>query len=200
MKKNILITLLIVLAVAVIVSILNSDKYAIQKEEVVQLPTTVFDATATVPGTRLTFSYPSNGFYGHGADISTNETKRYLMVESESPYMAEKGSEFVILNISVQKPPADQRSLEDFIRSIDPESVIGRYIMTDGEYKEINGIKFFLAKVAEDAIIWHGWTLVDGDIITITLAYKASTGLEPEVGLLRNDQLFLQILETVHLQ
>lgn len=206
MKKNILIALLTVLAVAIIITILNSDKDTTQKEEVVQLPDTVFDATATAPGTRLVFSYPSNGFYGLGAEISTGsgyegETERFIDIDPNSIYAAEKGSQLVNLRITAYNLPDEKASLEDFIHATFPSDFVEGYVKKSGEYREINGIRFLLvALVDKDPISRYAWTLVDNKVVEINLIYGLDNSPESQAALLNNDQLFLQILETIRLQ
>ena len=199
--KNIFIGLFIVVVV-IVISIANMQQgnQKITSNNDKQLLETSFDKKITLPSTKIYFSYPSSGFYGHGADVMVSEAERYLTIESEYPYVAEKGSEFVVLNASAQKLPSGQSSLEDFVESFNQDSIIGKYASINGEYKEINGIKFYIVKVSEDAIIWNAWTVVNEDVITITFSYKASIGPAKEDGLLQNDQLFQQILETFHLQ
>jgi hypothetical protein len=161
--------------------------------KVTQLPGNTFDANASVPGTNVTFSYPSKGFYGLGADVvSSTQT---AVVQSTAAYDVEKGSEFVTLTVSAGSTVAS--SLEDMVNVIDANSIDGQYAKLNGEYRTIGGDRFFLWRVMEDVTVWNAWMLAGKDRISARLAYKATEGAESQAAYQHNDQLFLEILERI---
>ncbi len=210
-KLNIIIITISVILIAVtIFVILRKDQKSSatpSQSKAVQLPKTIFDATTTVPGTNFSFSYPSKGFYGLGANLNVSRAEESasnyharVSVQTTVPYITEKGSEFVVLTVGAGKLPANQKSLEDVINAIDPDSYTGQYAKINGKHQTINGRKFFLSKVTEDATTWGAWTLAGEDIITVMLAYKGGESAESQAAYLNNDQLFLQILENISLK
>lgn len=198
-KLNTLIIAMVVIVIATTVFVvLRKDKKPSvipSQNGIIQLPENTFDATTTVPGTHFVFSYPAKGFYDLGTDVVTNDAEQSVVVQTVAPYITEKGSEFVVLTVTAEELPTNQKSLEDVINAIDPNSYIGQYAKMNGEYRTISGQKLFLSKVTEDATTWRAWTLAGEDIITVMLVYKGSEGAESQAAYLNNDQLFLQILE-----
>lgn len=203
-KFNILIiaTVAIVIATGVFVVLRKNQILTVMPSQnvITQLTENIFDSTTTVPRTRLVFSYPAKGFYGLGADVVTNDAEQSVVVQTTAPYITEKGSEFVVLTITAEELPINQKSLKDVINAIDPNSYIGQYAKMNGGYQTINGREFFLSKVTEDATTWRAWTLTGKDIVTVMLAYKGTEGAESQVAYQNNDQLFLQILEHISLK
>lgn len=200
-KLNILIITIItiVIATGVFVVLRKDQKPSIipSQNGDVQLPENTFNASTTVPGTRVIFSYPAKGFYGLGTDIVTNDAEQSVVVQTAAPYITEKGSEHVVLTVTAKKLPTDQKSLEDVIGAIDPNSYIGQYVKMNGEYRTIGGQDFFLSKMTEDVTVWSASTINEKNVISIILAYKNQEGAESQAAYQNNDRLFLQILEHI---
>jgi hypothetical protein len=161
----------------------------------VRLPETVFDATETVPGTQVRFFYPSNGFYGLGAKLTKEASG--IIVETTQEYVPEKGSEFVVLSLSSKKLKAGESTLEDVVGAIDENSVDGQYAKLNGEYRTINGRRYFIYKATEDVTVWSAMTIEGNDVIGVSFAYKGSEGEEGQAAYQNNDELFIDILSRI---
>lgn len=203
---------LVVIAVMVAVVLATGILLSLRRDKplaspVPQLPETIFDSTATLPETRLSFSYPSKGFYGIGADVRTSQAEESVSgyhtgvtVQSTAPYIYERGSEFVTLWLVARNRRSEEKTLEDAVSAIDPNSISGQYAKLNGQYRTINDQKFFVLKVTEDATSWGALTLLDDDAIWITLAYKGAESAESRAAYEYNDQLFLDILSRVKVE
>jgi len=211
-KRGSIVVIVVAVALATgILLFLRRDKPLVSptpQNSAPRLPETTFDSTATIPGTRLSFSYPSKGFYGIGADLKTftyadgsasgNHTE--VTVQSTAPYAYERGSEFVTLWVVARNRRSEEKILEDVVNAFDPNSINGQYAKLTGEYRTFNDQKFFVMKAAEDVTTWSALTLLDDDAIWISLAYKATDGAESQAAYEHNDQLFIDILSRVKVE
>jgi hypothetical protein len=180
-------------------SVKSSQSAVVQKTEI-RLSETSFDTRKVIPGTRISFSYPSKGFYGLGSEIFESEQDegdnlvKSVAIQTTVPYVAERGSEFVTLTVKARSLRLGETSLKDIIDAIDSNSIEGQYIASNGTYRTINGIPFFLLKVTEDVTVWSARFVVGNDLVTILFAYKLTDGTESQAAYSMNDRIFLDIL------
>jgi hypothetical protein len=171
-------------------------------QETVQLPENKFDTMVNIPGTKLVLAYPAKGFYQLGARVNTHQPSDsnlgdVLNISPEQPYNAARGSEFVILAVSVRNPGAAEKTLKDVIAGLDPNTIETSYAKENGNYRTINGQEFFMYKVTEDSTLQKAMILKNNQIITISLTYKLIEGAQSETAYRNNDKLFLEILEHI---
>jgi hypothetical protein len=167
------------------------------------LPSNDLDATVNIPGTQLMLPYPRTGFYGLGADVTTNDTVRRdgfttkeVSIGTTAEYDAEKGSEYVTLDAVVMRRLKTDETLSTFVASLDPQSIEGQYAKS-GTTETFGGHDYFVFKSAEDVSVWTAYTVTGVNIVGITLAYKPTDESESVVADKNNEQLFLNILSHV---
>lgn len=160
------------------------------------LPSNTFDGSATIPATKVSFAYPTKGFYGLGAKLSKENGNAHL--ETTSPYVLEKGSEFVTLHIAVTEN-TKKDTLESLVTRLKSESVgrIEESYLNNGSLKTIGDRDFYVYKTTEDVTVWSAFTVTQDAIINATLSYKATDGAESQAAYANNDKLFIEILERV---
>lgn len=214
--KNKKIIILIIVAVVAILGIISSfciynSYYKTELKSVtnngnniVISPKTIFDATATIPNTNISFKYPSNGFYNLGIDITKNEKikNRKLIggihIESTLEFDINKRGDYVIVEISLLENEKKLVGINDFIKDYKQDSNVTifekGYAEENGRFINIDGTEYFIFKVTEDAIRWYAFALNDdNDIVYTTLTYTGG-------GVDYNDELFLEILKNIELK
>lgn len=199
MKKSNIIVLISILIVCIVVGVIfveKNNKRTSSSQEIT-LPVSNLDSAAEIPSTNMLLPYPSQGFYGLGAQLSTG-AEQGLAVSTKVPYDVNKGSEYVVLSASVVRLAKNGETLKDVVESFASLDSIERdYIKTNGKYETINGHEYFIYKVTEDVTVWSGVVVSNGNVVAITLAYKYTEAPESMAAYKNNDMLFREILSKI---
>lgn len=181
-------------------SVINEEPVINDGNKDVVLFKNIFNIERMVPGTNIIFKYPSEGFYGLGIDILNNEEIKNrelisgIRIKPTSEFDINKRSEYVTITINLIRNEKDFIDINDFINDYKQDQKITvferEYAKENGRFIEINGKKYFIYKLTEDAIRWHAFTLNETEIVYVTLTY---TGGDVDY----NDKLFLEILENI---
>jgi hypothetical protein len=173
----------------------------------VGLPTTVFDLTETIPGTHASFSYPSRGFYGLGNMFYRLTSDQKInpglisgtKINPALPYVPEKGSEFVVLNVSLYENKSNLTP-EDWVANF-PDGVLDKvYAKSNGRLVTMGGHQFFIYKTTEGPTSWSAYATSKEGMVSVSLAYTSSESAESLRAYTYNDQLFLQIISHVEFE
>ena len=160
----------------------------------VAFPVDTFDASQPIPGSRVEISYPSRGFYRLGSAV-TSGADGHARILTALPYDERYGSEYVTLDASA-RPLSKGESIKTVLSGFDPKSIDGQYSRT-GSYRTIHGHQFFIYKMTEDVTVWNAYTISNGSLINISLAYKEKESEESKAAAIKNNQLFLDILDAM---
>lgn len=169
----------------------------------IALPVTIFDTTTSVDGTSLSFAYPSKGFYNLGV-VLTKETPENIKdliagyhIETTEPYDSKKGSEFVVVNVSVLKNDKSITfdGVNDYL--LKRAGDIEREGIKEGSVFAVGSDKYFIYKVSEDVRVWSAYTVAKDGIVMVTMAYTGSEGAESEKAYANNDSLFKEVLSHI---
>mgnify|MGYP000184396513 CR=1 FL=1 len=181
----------------------DNSTQPLPESETSQTPAQIFDATVAIPGTSAILGYPSKGFYEKGTVVKTfqpgdpNQYGHVVSIQPQQAYDKEKNAEFVTLVVALADPNSDEKTLEDVVANLGNTSLDADAIKDNGHYETVNGQKFFLYKIDDAMIIWHGTTLYQNHILYLTLMYNPTgdSDIKKFSGL--NDQLFKDILQHI---
>jgi len=160
-----------------------------------------FIENVTVAGTRVHLTFPKNGFYGHGIHVMNQvpEGPQGVLgafhLETTDAYDAERGSEFVIMDVRVLARGPEDNSIEDIVKKVTNGTMEEEYAKT-GKTITINQRDYFIYKMAEDATIWKAVHL-DQEIVIVSLAYTSTDAAQSRLAYQNNDELFKKILEGI---
>jgi len=168
----------------------------------ISLPETVFDEAHPLGDSGITVKYPSNGFYGLGANVSEKSAELNLVggvhVETAAPFEASRTAEFVTMDVSLSK--TDAGSLEEIVEAIPPQSYDGQYAALNGTYVSVNGYRYFVYRVTEDVTVQIAFGLDGEHRIGVSLAYKRGDDPESLAAYQHNDELFMELLSNITYQ
>jgi len=197
---------IIIFGIVAIILLMGFLVYIKSTNHSIELPKNDFDAIYQIPDTNIFFKYPSAGFYGLGVRIATSTGVEGSLggvgVGESAEYKEEARSAYVTLNIDLLKNDKNFASIDDFAKDFQKESSVAYYDHTyakeNGHFLEINGRRYFIYKVTEDATAWIAYTFDKGGILQVRLAYTGND--QPYSGAIykNNDKLFLEILENIH--
>lgn len=187
----------------------NIDK---TEDELVRLPENKFDLEYRVPSTNIVFKYPSNGFYGLGAEFSNRfsmQNEMQVAFSYLSPIDKKRISEYIDFYIGHKTDKGNvigEYNLENAIKAI--KKIYGPIGIDDGEYKTFNGNRFYIYKSNDqnNMQVWIGFFLHRTGIFQVTINYlKPKTTIYGEEGntaesraaYINNDKLFLEILANI---
>jgi hypothetical protein len=171
-------------------------------KQTAQLPENNFDTNVAIPGTKLTLSYPAKGFYEKGAVVKTftpRDPAQYgnvLTIQTEKKFDKEIAAQFPTLIVSLEDAAAND-TLKSIMAGLDSTSIEADAIKANGHYQTINGHEFFLFKVDYDLMFWKGITMVNNQIISLTLMYNPEGGAQSKAAVEHNDAVFLEILQHI---
>lgn len=163
---------------------------------------TVFDAHEEIPGTGVSVSYPSAGFYRLGADVSYEEPDPKhdnlggLHIQPLAHYDTKKASAYVVVDVTVSKRQTTE-SLEDAMRALSARTshtLEGAY-SKEAEIITVGGHTFAVYTVNENVIIWNAYAISAGKLIHASLTYTLGRNEDQQAQkAYDNDELFHQIL------
>jgi hypothetical protein len=172
----------------------------------IELPKTNFDTEAQLQNTNIKFKYPKEGFYKLGINMTDMATSETLIagvhIESTAEFDRNAQSAYVVAEIKLLKNDKKFEDIEKFASSYKEDSNLSvfdrEYAKENGHVVDINGNKYFIYKVTEDATVWHALTITAEGVIEISLAYTNSFIPYSETIYRNNDELFLEILENIN--
>ena len=173
----------------------------------IELPENNFDAIYQIPNTNIIFKYPSAGFYGLGINISDNTEIRNrdliggIRTNSTSEFERDAQRAYVTLTVNLIGNEKNFTNIDDFAEDFKKDPGVSfyeqEYAKENGRITEIDGKKYFIYKLTEDATRWHAFAINKEGIIYVTLTYTNSVTPYSEAVYKNNDGLFLEILKNI---
>ncbi|MFA5129022.1 MAG: hypothetical protein WC445_03615 [Patescibacteria group bacterium] len=196
----------ICIAISILAISLAGFFIIIYKNKEVELPKTNFDTEAQLQNTNIKFKYPKDGFYNLGIDITNIATSENLIagvhIESTAEFDRNAQSAYMVAEIKLLKNDKKFEDIEELVSFYKTDSGLSEfekeYAKENGHVVDINGNKYFIYKVTEDAAVWHALTIIREGIIEISLAYTNSFTPYSEAIYKNNNGLFLEILENIN--
>lgn len=154
----------------------NQNNNQNSENEKINFPETVFDTSVEIPGTGISFKYPSKGFYGLGANVSNLEDEYHIYNMHILPYDSCYGDVgCVTFDIFLNENDKNAQNINEFIDSYiaEPTKFIDKEYMRSGYNKSVNNKDYFIFSIAEDAPGVQAKTLYSDYVITVGLVCKA---------------------------